>query len=110
LAFSSDFSTSPFSPLVHIADAVFRESPTGLYQGIWYPEQAVSFDEALYAYTQSGANLSGWGDEIGSISVGKWADFVVLDGALNDPVGRELKQRSVAATYLAGRKVFSADD
>ena len=110
LALSSDFATSPFSPLVQLADAVFRESPSGLYEGPWYPQQALSFEQALYAYTQVGADLAGWGDQIGSISVGKWADFVVLDGALNDPVGRELKQRSVAATYLAGRKVFLADD
>ena len=110
LALSSDFATSPFSPLVQLADAVFRESPSGLYEGPWYPQQALSFEQALYAYTQVGADLAGWGDQIGSISVGKWADFVVLDGALNDLVGRELKQRSVAATYLAGRKVFSADD
>ena len=110
LALSSDFATSPFSPLVQLADAVFRESPSGLYEGPWYPRQALSFEQALYAYTQVGADLAGWGDQIGSISVGKWADFVVLDGALNDPVGRELKQRTVMGTYLAGRKVFSADD
>ena len=110
LALSSDFATSPFSPLVQLADAVFRESPSGLYEGPWYPQQALSFEQALYAYTQVGADLAGWGDQIGSISVGKWADFVVLDGALNDPVGRELKQRKVATTYFAGRKVFSADD
>ena len=110
LALSSDFATSPFSPLVQLADAVFRESPSGLYEGPWYPQQALSFEQALYAYTQVGADLAGWGDQIGSISVGKWADFVVLDGALNDPVGRELKQRTVMGTYLAGRKVFSADD
>jgi len=110
LALSSDFATSPFSPLVQLADAVFRESPSGLYEGPWYPRQALSFEQALYAYTQVGADLAGWGDQIGSISVGKWADFVVLDGALNDPVGRELKQHNVATTYFAGRKVFSADD
>ena len=110
LALSSDFATSPFSPLVQLADAVFRESPTGLYVGPWYPRQALSFEQALYAYTQVGADLAGWGDQIGSISVGKWADFVVLDGTLNDPVGRELKQRNVAKTYFAGRKVFSTDD
>ena len=110
LALSSDFATSPFSPLVQLVDAVFRESPSGLYEGPWYPQQALSFEQALYAYTQVGADLAGWGDQIGSISVGKWADFVVLDGTLNDPVGRELKQRNVAKTYFAGLKVFSADD
>ena len=92
LALSSDFATSPFSPLVQLYDAVFRESPSGLYDGPWYPDQRISFDEALYAYTQIGADLSGWGDEIGSITEGKWADFAILDQRLNDPVGKELKK------------------
>jgi hypothetical protein len=107
LALSSDFATSPFSPLVQLADAVFRESPTGLYDGSWYPEQALSFEDALYAYTQVGADLAGWGDQIGSISVGKYADFVILDQTLSNPVGRELKATTVAKTYFAGQLVFS---
>ncbi|MCH2476728.1 MAG: amidohydrolase [Gammaproteobacteria bacterium] len=107
LALSSDFATSPFSPLVQLADAVFRESPTGLYDGSWYPEQALSFEDALYAYTQVGADLAGWGDQIGSISVGKYADFVILAQTLSNPVGRELKATPVAKTYFAGQLVFS---
>ena len=107
LALSSDFATSPFSPLVQLADAVFRESPTGLYDGSWYPEQALSFEDALNAYTQVGADLAGWGDQIGSISVGKYADFVILDQTLSNPVGRELKATTVAKTYFAGQLVFS---
>ena len=107
LALSSDFATSPFSPLVQLFDAVFRESPSGLYDGAWYPEQRISFDEALYAYTQIGADLSGWGEEIGSITKGKWADFVILDQRLNDPVGRELKDSLVSSTFFAGKEVYS---
>ena len=107
LALSSDFATSPFSPLVQLYDAVFRESPSGLYDGAWYPEQRISFDEALYAYTQIGADLSGWGDKIGSITVGKWADFAILDQRLSDPVGKELKDTSVSKTFFAGKEVYS---
>ena len=107
LALSSDFATSPFSPLVQLFDAVFRESPSGLYDGAWNPEQRISFDEALYAYTQIGADLSGWGEEIGSITKGKWADFVILDQRLNDPVGRELKDTLVLSTFFAGKEVYS---
>jgi len=106
LALSSDFATSPFSPLVQLYDAVFRESPSGLYDGPWYPEQALSFDEALYAYTQVGADLAGWGEQIGSISVGKYADFVILDQKLSKPVGRELKSTKVSKTYFAGQLIF----
>ena len=107
LALSSDFATSPFSPLIQLYDAVFRESPSGLYDGPWYPEQRINFDQALYAYTQTGADLSGWGDQIGSITEAKWADFVILDQRLNEPVGKELKETLVSNTFFAGKEVYS---
>lgn len=106
LVFGSDWPTSPLSPLTQINDAVFRESPFGLGNGSWHPEQAVSFDQALFSYTQAGANMTPWGDQIGSISVGKWADFVIVDGTLPDPLDRSIRQRKVEATYLAGKEVY----
>lgn len=106
LVFGSDWPTSPLSPLTQINDAVFRESPFGLGTGPWHPEQAVSFDKALFSYTQAGANMTPWGNQIGSISVGKWADFVVIDGSLPDPLDRSIRQRKVEATYLAGNEVY----
>ncbi|WP_054311537.1 amidohydrolase [Mesorhizobium sp. 1M-11] len=106
LVFGSDWPTSPLSPLTQINDAVFRESPFGLGNGPWHPEQAVSFDQALFSYTQAGANMTPWGDQIGSISVGKWADFVLIDGTLPDPLDRSIRQRKVEATYLAGNEVY----
>ncbi len=45
-------------------------------------------------------------DEIGSISAGKWADFVILDEKLPADVDRALENRQVAATYLAGKRVY----
>ncbi|WP_222110197.1 amidohydrolase [Mesorhizobium amorphae] len=106
LVFGSDWPTSPLSPLTQINDAVFRESPFGLGNGPWHPEQAVSFEQALFSYTQAGANMTPWGDQIGSISVGKWADFVIVDGTLSDPLDRSIRQRKVEATYLAGNEVY----
>lgn len=106
LVFGSDWPTSPLSPLTQINDAVFRESPFGLGNGSWHPEQAVSFDQALFSYTQAGANMTPWGSQIGSISVGKWADFVIIDGMLADPLDRSIRQRKVEATYLAGNQIY----
>lgn len=106
LVFGSDWATSPLSPLVQIADAVFRESPTGLLEGTWYPDNAVTFEEALHAYTQGGADMTAWADEIGSLTVGKWADFVILDGTLPRPLDRSIRERNVQATYVAGKKVY----
>lgn len=108
LVFSADYPTSPLNPLIQIADAVFRVSPFGFNGGEpFHPEQAVPFEAALYAYTQAGASITPWGDEIGSISVGKWADFVLLDGTVPVPMDVSFRDLAVDATYFAGREVYS---
>ena len=108
LVFAADYPTSPLSPLVQIADAVFRISPFGFHDGKpWHPEEAVTFEEALHAYTNAGASITAWADEIGSISVGKWADFVVLDGTVPDPIDMSFRNLVVDKTYFAGREVYA---
>jgi predicted amidohydrolase YtcJ len=54
------------------------------------------------------ADITPWGDEIGSIAVGKWADFVLLSGTVPSPVDSRFRDLSVAATYFAGREVYAA--
>jgi predicted amidohydrolase YtcJ len=106
LVLGSDWPTAPLAPLTQLADAVLRESPYGLYDGPWYPQQALTFDTALHGYTQAGADATAWAAEIGSITPGKWADFVRLDGRLAAEPARDLKDRTVVETWLAGRQVF----
>jgi predicted amidohydrolase YtcJ len=107
LVFAADYPTSPLNPLVQIGDAVFRVSPFGFHEGKpWHPEQAVTFEEALYAYTQESANLTPWKDEIGSISEGKWADFVILNGKVPQPMDASFRDLVVAKTFFAGREVY----
>ena len=108
LVFGADYGTSPLDPLVQIADATLRESPFGFFGGeSWHPEQAVSFEEALHSYTQAGADITPWKDEIGSITAGKWADFVVLDGVVQLPVDESFRDLAVEQTYFAGRQVYA---
>ena len=107
LVFGSDWDTAPLDPLEQLYAAVLREKPGGGPEGGWYPEHRLSFEEALFAYTQAPADAAGWGDEIGSISLGKRADFVVLDAHLSLPLDRGILQRSVQATYLNGTPVFT---
>jgi predicted amidohydrolase YtcJ len=107
LVLGSDWPTSPLNPLIQIADALHRESRFGGVARAWDAGNVLTFDEALFGYTQAGANMTPWADQIGSISLGKWADFVMLDQRLNKPVGRTLENRQVVATYLAGKRVFS---
>ena len=86
---------------------MFRESPFGFNDGAaWHPEEAVSFADALLAYTRAGADITPWKDEIGSISVGKWADFVVLTGAVPTPMDNSFRALAVDQTFMAGRQVY----
>lgn len=66
----------------------------------------MTFDEALTAYTQAGANITHLAEKVGSIAPGKWADFVLLDGLLPQPLDRSIRQRNVRTTYLAGELVY----
>ena len=106
LVLGSDWPTSPFNPLIQMADTIHRETRIDGVIRPWDVGNSLTFEEALYGYTQAGANMTSWADEIGSITVGKWADFVILDERLAANIDRALEDRQVTATYLAGKRVY----
>ncbi len=106
LVLGSDWATSPLNPLIQLADTLHRETRIDGEVRPWDEGNTLTFDEALRGYTQAAADMTPWADEIGSITVGKWADFVMLDENIPDNVGRDLEERRVTATYLAGRRVY----
>ena len=109
LVFGSDWATAPLAPMEHLYAATLREKPHGGPAGGWTPANRLTWDEALRAYTLAAAEASGQGDEFGSIEVGKWADFAILDGKLPDPIDRSLLDLTVDSTFVAGRAVFKRD-
>ena len=106
LVLGSDWPTAPLNPLVQITDAIRRETRLDGAVRPWDEGNTLTFEEALYGYTQAGANMTSWHDQIGSISTGKWADFVIMNAAIPMPVDRSLESIRVAATYLAGTRVY----
>ncbi|GAA5047892.1 amidohydrolase [Erythrobacter westpacificensis] len=108
--FGADGSTSiHLDPLKQIGDAMYRTNHVGFNEGEpWHSEQALTFAQALKAYTLSPAETTSWGEEIGSITVGKWADFVILGGTVAEPVDPAIFDMGITATYFAGRPVFEA--
>ncbi len=106
LVLGTDWSTSPLNPFIQIADTIHRETRINGIETPWDEDNNLTFEEALYSYTQAGANVTSWADQIGSISIGKWADFVILDRKLPKVVGREIESAAVKATYLAGQQVY----
>lgn len=88
------------NPLTGMKAARDRRDPSGEPLA---PEQAISADEAVYAYTMGGAIANGDSDNRGSLTPGKWADMIVLDG---DPLKAEpdaLPEMRVEQTFVGGR-------
>ena len=110
LVLGTDWPTATFDPLEQIADALFRvDVVAGNGVEAFDEGMTLTFDEALHAYTQAGADAAGWGAELGSVALGKWADFVVLTASVPDEPDDSFRELAVRATYLAGRRVYGAD-
>jgi len=106
LCFGSDWTVAPLNALLGIYAAVTRRTTDGKNPNGWFPEQKISVQEAIEAYTINNAYAVFEENEKGSISVGKLADFVVLsDDILSvDPVGIESIQ--VEMTVVGGKIVY----
>jgi predicted amidohydrolase YtcJ len=104
LAIHSDAPVTPLAPLFTAWCAVNRLTPSGRILGA---QERISVSQALHAITLGAAWTLGLDDEIGSIAVGKRADFCVLN---DDPLAVDplrLKDIGVWGTVLSGR-VFKA--
>jgi len=110
LAFGSDAPVEPLGPLRALHAAVTRQTPDGRPEGGWRPSERLSRAAALRAHTLGAAYAGFQDDEIGSITPGKRADWVVLS---HDPMPlppERIPETSVVATYLDGRPVHATDD
>ncbi|MFA9452913.1 MAG: amidohydrolase [Candidatus Aminicenantaceae bacterium] len=78
VATGTDYSVSPYNPFYTLHAAVTRQDRENNPPGGWIPEQALTREEALRAATMAGAYTMFAEDTLGSIEVGKLADFVVI--------------------------------
>ncbi len=78
LATGTDYSVSPYNPFFTLHAAVTRQDRENNPPGGWIPEQAMTREEALYAATMGASYAMFAEDILGSIEVGKLADFVVI--------------------------------
>ena len=106
LAFGSDWFVAPATPLEGIYGAVTRRTLDGKNPEGWVPEQKITVEEALKAYTINAAYASFEEDIKGTLEPGKLADFVVLDRDITtiDPV--EIWDVKAQQTWVGGKKVF----
>ena len=105
-AVHTDAPITPLSPLASVWSAVTRTTASGRVLG---PGERISVDRALRAVTIDAAFQLNLDDEVGSIEVGKFADFAVLAGDPHEVDPADLGSIPVLATVLGGR-VFAVPD
>ena len=102
----SDFPVEEVNPLISFHSAVTRQDATNWPPGGWYPEQVMTREEALRAMTIWAAYAGFQEKELGSLSPGKYADFVVLDRDIMSVPAAEILGTKVTATYIGGKSVY----
>ncbi|HZO19165.1 MAG TPA: amidohydrolase [Gemmatimonadaceae bacterium] len=102
----SDFPVEKVNPLISFHSSVSRQDENNYPTGGWLAEQRMTRDEALKSMTLWPAIAAFQEAELGSLSPGKLADFVVLDQDIMTVAPERILSTRVVATYLAGRPVY----
>lgn len=106
LAFGSDWPVAPLSPILGIYAAVTRATLDGKHPDGWFPEQRITVEEALRAYTLGSAYGAFQENDKGSLAPGKLGDVVVLSEDLFAVPRADLKDAQVVLTIVGGRVVY----
>ena len=106
LAFGTDYPVEPINPFRGIYAAVTRKNEAGTKE--YYPEQKLTLQEALAAYTTGSAYAQFAESEKGTLAPGMLADFVVLDRDLTKVTAPEILKTQVLRTVVGGKTVFES--
>jgi predicted amidohydrolase YtcJ len=108
LAGGSDWTVTTANPLLEIEVAVTRVAPSTRNAAPFQPDERLSLDAALRAFTIGSAYVNHLDTDTGTIEVGKLADLVVLDRDIRAAGAGPIGDASVRATFIEGAEVFSA--
>ena len=110
LAFGSDWTVAPISPILGIYGAVTRYTIDGSEPEGWYPDERLTVEQSLKAYTYGVAFAGFQNDILGTLEVGKLADFVILSNDLFEIEPQEIKNVGVLRTVVGGQTKFLSDE
>jgi hypothetical protein len=106
VACGSDFPVESANPFLGLHAAVTRQDRAGQPVGGWYPNQAMTLQQAFRCFTLDAAYAAHQEHQLGSLEKGKWADFIVIDQDLFAVPGARIHDTRVLQTWVAGRQVF----
>jgi len=107
LAFGSDAPVDTPNPFLGLHAAVTRRRADGGPgpQG-WYPEQRLTLEQALHAYTTGAAYAAGWEDRLGKLAPGYLADLIILESDPFTCPSDDLRTIQPTATMVGGNWVY----
>ncbi len=108
VAFGTDYPVEPVNPFRGLYSAVTRKSEDGKRE--YYPDQKLSIDQAITAYTLGSATAEFEESEKGTLAVGKLADLVVLDRDITAVSPAEILGTKVLRTVVGGKTVYEASE
>ncbi len=108
IAFGSDFPVELANPFHGLHAAVTRQNAMMEPSEGWIPEEKVTRAQALKGFTIDAAYAAFQEDLLGSIQVGKKADFIVIDKDYFKVDESEIRDINVYQSYLNGKKVYEA--
>jgi predicted amidohydrolase YtcJ len=107
VAFGSDWFVATPSVMLGIHAAVNRETLDGKNPNGWVPEQKITLEQSLIAYTKNAAFASFDESIKGTLKKGMLADFVVLSDDLTKIDAKKINQVQVMKTFIGGKEVYS---
>jgi len=107
LAFGSDWTVASLDPLTGIKAAVTRQTLDGKHPDGWIPEQKITVEEAVRAYTVGSAFAEFAEGQKGSLGRGKLADFVILSENIFTMDPANIDQARVTCTVMDGQIVYT---
>ncbi len=105
----SDFPVESTNPLLGIYTAVTRQDASGWPEGGWHPLQRMTIQEAIRGFTIWAAYGAFQEDVLGSIELGKYADFTILDKDILESDPKEILDTIAVCTIVADKIRFRAD-
>lgn len=108
LAFGTDWFVAPLNPMLGIYAAVTRRTLDDKNPNGWIPEQKLTVEEAVRAYTVGSAYAEFQDDEKGTLANKMLADFVILSDDIFSINPNEIRNVKVLTTIVAGKVVYQA--
>ncbi|HHL31883.1 MAG TPA: amidohydrolase, partial [Oceanospirillales bacterium] len=107
MASGSDFPVELANPFYGLHAAVTRQDRNNQPKQGWIAIEKMSVDQALASFTIGAAYANHQENQLGSLEVGKWADFIVVDQNIFEIAAKDIWRTQVLQTWIAGKNIYT---